>query len=164
LNRSETVILEPTPYNYSGNAQYRQMYSGTPYPIGLDPVWQLSENKITFTNSIKMKFAIIIGIIQMGFGVCLSLWNHLYVCLFFLSQQNQFTFLFVRHFNHRHAIYLEFLPQILFLVCIFFYLIVLIFYKWTHYDGSMATDAPALLIRKRELSIEKMFFVFVWFV
>jgi len=140
------------------------MYSGTPYPIGLDPVWQLSENKITFTNSIKMKFAIIIGIIQMGFGVCLSLWNHLYVCLFFLSQQNQFTFLFVRHFNHRHAIYLEFLPQILFLVCIFFYLIVLIFYKWTHYDGSMATDAPALLIRKRELSIEKMFFVFVWFV
>lgn len=83
MNRSETVILEPTPYNYSGNAQYRQMYSGTPYPIGLDPVWQLSENKITFTNSIKMKFAIIIGIIQMGFGVCLSLWNHLYVCLFF---------------------------------------------------------------------------------
>ena len=77
LNKSDTVILEPTPYNYTGNAQYRQMYSGTPYPIGLDPVWQLAENKITFTNSVKMKFAIIIGIIQMTFGVSLSLWNHL---------------------------------------------------------------------------------------
>jgi hypothetical protein len=77
LSKSESVILEPTPYNYSGNAAYRQMYSGTPYPIGLDPIWQLAENKITFTNSVKMKFAIIIGIIQMGFGVCLSLWNHL---------------------------------------------------------------------------------------
>jgi V-type H+-transporting ATPase subunit a len=77
LNKSETVILEPTPYNYSGNAAYQQMYSGTPYPIGLDPIWQLAENKITFTNSVKMKFAIIIGIIQMGFGVSLSLWNHL---------------------------------------------------------------------------------------
>jgi len=54
------------------------MYSGTPYPIGLDPIWQLAENKITFTNSVKMKFAIIIGIVQMGFGVSLSLWNHLY--------------------------------------------------------------------------------------
>jgi V-type H+-transporting ATPase subunit a len=53
------------------------MYSGTPYPIGLDPIWQLAENKITFTNSVKMKFAIIIGIVQMGFGVSLSLWNHL---------------------------------------------------------------------------------------
>ena len=76
LNRTETVILEPTPYNYS-NPTYVQMYSGTPYPVGLDPIWQLAENKITFTNSVKMKFAIIIGIVQMGFGVCLSLWNHL---------------------------------------------------------------------------------------
>ncbi|CAF1330745.1 unnamed protein product [Rotaria magnacalcarata] len=128
LNKLDTVILEPTPYNYSRTSEYRQMYSGTPYPFGLDPVWQLAENKITFTNSVKMKFAIIIGIIQMGFGVFLSLWNHL-------------------HFNHRHSIYLEFLPQIIFLAAIFFYLIILIFYKWTTFDGSVATQAPSLLIQ-----------------
>ncbi|CAF1196015.1 unnamed protein product [Adineta steineri] len=127
LAKHDSVILEPTPFNYTRSADYRQMFSGTPYPIGLDPVWQLADNKITYTNSVKMKFAIIIGITQMGFGLFLSLWNHL-------------------HFNHRHAIYLEFLPQIIFLACIFFYLIILIFYKWTSFDGSKATDAPSLLI------------------
>ena len=55
-----------------------------------------------------------------------------------------------RHFNRRHAIYLEFLPQIIFLICIFFYLIILIFYKWTHYDATQSGTAPALLIRKEK--------------
>ncbi|CAF3434335.1 unnamed protein product [Rotaria socialis] len=127
LNKSDTVILEPTSYNYSRTSEYRQMYSGAPYPFGLDPVWQLAENKITFTNSAKMKFAIIIGIIQMGFGVVLSLWNHF-------------------HFRHYHGILVEFLPQIIFLACIFFYLIILIFYKWSMYEGKDATSAPSLLI------------------
>ena len=38
LNKSESVTLEPTPYNYSHSKNYQQMYSGTPYPFGLDPV------------------------------------------------------------------------------------------------------------------------------
>ena len=62
-----------------------------------------------------------------------------------------------RHFNRRHAIYLEFLPQIIFLICIFFYLIILIFYKWTHYDATQSGTAPALLIRK-----EKHVFHTIW--
>ncbi len=31
-------MLEPTPYNYSKNSDYQQMYSGNPYTLGLDPV------------------------------------------------------------------------------------------------------------------------------
>ncbi|CAF1367420.1 unnamed protein product [Adineta ricciae] len=127
LLKDGAVTLEPNPRPYSAAAHYVQMYSGNPYPIGLDPIWQISENKITFTNSAKMKFAIIIGIMQMSFGVFLSLGNHLY-------------------FKHYYAIFLEFIPQIVFLLSIFGYLIILIFYKWTTYLAEQATDAPSLLI------------------
>ncbi|CAF0953209.1 unnamed protein product [Adineta steineri] len=127
LLKSDSVMLEPNPQPYNGTTTYKQMYSGNPYPLGLDPIWQLAENKITFTNSAKMKFAIIIGITQMSFGVILSLWNHIY-------------------FRHYYAVFLEFFPQLIFLMCIFFYLIILIFYKWTHFQAVDATTAPALLI------------------
>ncbi len=59
------------------------MYSGNPYPIGLDPVWALSDNKIQYTNSMKMKFSIIIGISQMIFGLVLSLFNHMLLYFYF---------------------------------------------------------------------------------
>ena len=52
-------------------------YYGIPYPIGLDPVWQLAKNKIIFQNAYKMKVSIILGVIHMLFGVSMSLLNNL---------------------------------------------------------------------------------------
>lgn len=52
-------------------------YVTYPYPIGMDPVWQLAKNKIIFQNSFKMKISIILGIIHMLFGVSMSLFNNL---------------------------------------------------------------------------------------
>lgn len=50
-------------------------YLETPYPMGLDPVWVLAQNKIIFQNSFKMKLSIIFGVTHMMFGVCLSVVN-----------------------------------------------------------------------------------------
>lgn len=109
------------------NASLPSFYSGRPYPFGMDPIWQLSTNKITFTNSIKMKMSVIFGILQMLFGVTLSLLNHCF-------------------FDNGLNIVSEFVPQVIFLVAIFGYLIVEIFVKWLSYSAVTSQCAPSLLI------------------
>lgn len=72
-----------SPYNYSTlqHNHFLQLnpntegYSQSPYPLGLDPVWMVSENKIIFLNSYKMKLSIIFGVVHMIFGVCMSVVN-----------------------------------------------------------------------------------------
>ncbi|KAJ3146206.1 H(+)-transporting V0 sector ATPase subunit a [Geranomyces variabilis] len=95
------------------------------YPFGVDPSWHGSDNVLLFTNSYKMKMAIIFGVMHMSFGICLNVCNYIY-------------------FNKRLSIYTEFLPQIIFLLSIFGYLVILIIYKWATYwpDPSLA---PGLL-------------------
>ena len=46
------------------------------YPMGIDPIWHRTANKITFFNSYKMKISIVIGVLQMSVGIFLSLLNH----------------------------------------------------------------------------------------
>ncbi|XP_076042466.1 V-type ATPase subunit a family protein Vha100-1 isoform X2 [Oratosquilla oratoria] len=112
----------------------REEYIGTPYPVGLDPMWQISANKIAFQNSYKMKISIIIGVVHMLFGVMVSILNHVF---------------FRRVIN----IVCEFIPQLIFLVGLFGYLVILVFHKWVNYGEGPEFDvqhgsscAPSVLI------------------
>ncbi len=44
--------------------------------ISLVQIWGVSENKLLFENSYKMKDAVILGFAQMMFGVILNSFNH----------------------------------------------------------------------------------------
>eukprot|EP00099_Drosophila_melanogaster_P023065 NP_650722.1 vacuolar H[+] ATPase 100kD subunit 2, isoform B [Drosophila melanogaster] len=103
------------------------------YPFGMDPVWQLADNKIIFLNSFKMKLSIIFGVLHMVFGVCMSVVN--------------FT-----HFKRYASIFLEFVPQILFLLLLFGYMVFMMFFKWFSYNARTSFQpetpgcAPSVLI------------------
>jgi len=108
------------------------MFTSDAYPFGLDPAWQSATNKIGFLNTYKMKISLIFGIVHMTFGVLLSLWNKL--------SKKQY-----------HQVVLEFIPQIVFLLGIFGYLVIMIFIKWVMYGANMQDPfsehcAPNLLI------------------
>uniref|UniRef100_A0AAQ4QTY8 V-type proton ATPase subunit a n=1 Tax=Gasterosteus aculeatus aculeatus TaxID=481459 RepID=A0AAQ4QTY8_GASAC len=98
-----------------------------PYPLGIDPIWNLATNRLTFLNSYKMKMSVILGVIHMSFGVILSTYNH-------------------SHFRKKHNLYLVFLPELLFLLCLFGYLVFMIFYKWLVFTAKDSREAPSILI------------------
>ena len=53
---------------------------------------------------------------------------------------------YCRYFNDRLSIFTEFIPQTVFLLAIFGYLILLIVYKWFAYNAATSSCAPSLLI------------------
>uniref|UniRef100_A0A8C9G672 V-type proton ATPase subunit a n=1 Tax=Pavo cristatus TaxID=9049 RepID=A0A8C9G672_PAVCR len=103
------------------------VYSGNPYPFGIDPIWNIASNKLTFLNSYKMKMSVVIGIVHMIFGVVLSLFNHIY---------------FKKYIN----IILQFIPEMIFIICLFGYLVFMIIFKWCHFDVHSSQSAPSILI------------------
>ncbi|XP_017847856.1 V-type proton ATPase 116 kDa subunit a isoform X2 [Drosophila busckii] len=108
-------------------------YEGTPYPFGMDPIWQVAtSNKIIFQNAYKMKISIIFGVCHMLFGVIMSWHNHTY-------------------FRNRLSLVYEFIPQLVFLILLFFYMVLLMFIKWNRYAATnelrwSEACAPSILI------------------
>uniref|UniRef100_A0A671LAU2 V-type proton ATPase subunit a n=1 Tax=Sinocyclocheilus anshuiensis TaxID=1608454 RepID=A0A671LAU2_9TELE len=98
-----------------------------PYPFGVDPIWGLANNHLTFLNSYKMKMSVIIGVIHMTFGVCLSLFNYI-------------------HFRDISSVFLVLIPELCFMLCLFGYLIFMVIYKWVVYGPMTSDSAPSILI------------------
>ncbi|VDK49112.1 unnamed protein product [Gongylonema pulchrum] len=92
---------------------------------------------MSFLNSMKMKMSVIVGIAQMTFGVLLSYENY-------------------KYFDSRLDILYMFIPQMLFLGCIFIYLCLEIIFKWLLFSAESgyvlgneypsSNCAPSLLI------------------
>lgn len=137
-------------------------------------MYHKSLTKISFLNSYKMKISIIFGVAHMLFGIFLSLLNHMWVYYCSLRSFwnimyhttsplcNQeeilsilegekllllpviITVFLCRFFNQHINIYCEFIPQVLFMCCLFLYLVFLIFYKWVFYGaGGNPSASPA---------------------
>ncbi|CAL9700963.1 unnamed protein product [Knipowitschia caucasica] len=98
-----------------------------PYPLGIDPIWHLANNRLSFLNSYKMKMSIIIGVFHMTFGICLSFFNYSY--------------------RRRWSdVLLVLLPELVFMLGLFGYLVFMIFYKWLFLDAQQSERAPSLLL------------------
>uniref|UniRef100_A0A4W4E1V7 V-type proton ATPase subunit a n=1 Tax=Electrophorus electricus TaxID=8005 RepID=A0A4W4E1V7_ELEEL len=110
LRENQYLTLDP---NITG------VFQG-PYPFGIDPIWRLSYNHLTFLNSYKMKMSVIIGVIHMTFGVCLSLFNYI--------------------------VYLVLIPELVFMLCLFGYLVCMVVFKWVTFGPHNSNRAPSVLI------------------
>ncbi|XP_063785317.1 V-type proton ATPase 116 kDa subunit a 4 [Pseudophryne corroboree] len=103
------------------------VFSGNPYPFGIDPIWNIARNKLTFLNSYKMKMSVILGITHMVFGVLVGLMNHIN---------------FRRHMN----IILQFIPEMIFIISLFGYLVFMVIFKWCRFNVYNSQKAPSILI------------------
>uniref|UniRef100_A0A671X4S1 V-type proton ATPase subunit a n=1 Tax=Sparus aurata TaxID=8175 RepID=A0A671X4S1_SPAAU len=99
----------------------------SPYPFGIDPIWGLSNNKLTFLNSYKMKMSVIIGIIHMTFGVSLSFFNYW-------------------HFGQIRSVFFVLIPELFFMISLFGYLVFMVVFKWIAYSPAQSQEAPSILI------------------
>ncbi|XP_071244340.1 V-type proton ATPase 116 kDa subunit a 3 isoform X3 [Salvelinus alpinus] len=117
LRENQYLTLDP---NVTG------VFQG-PYPFGIDPIWRLANNHLTFLNSYKMKMSVIIGVVHMTFGVCLSFFNYI-------------------HLNQLSSVFLVLIPELLFMQCLFGYLVFMVLFKWVAFSPQDSDRAPSILI------------------
>ena len=96
------------------------------YPVGIDPKWYSATNDLSFLNSFKMKWSVIIGVIQMMLGIVLRGMNNIY-------------------FKDYSGFIFEAIPQIIFMSLLFGYMIVLIFIKWSKDWSLDYSKAPSII-------------------
>lgn len=121
------------PFNFFGTGwtdekfAHNQRELHRTYPFGLDPIWYRSKNELIFFNSFKMKISVVFGVIQMIAG-------------------NFFKGANAIHFKNKTDFFFEFIPQLIFMSCIFGYMILMVLIKWcTSWDYNFNDKAPNLI-------------------
>ena len=93
------------------NDDFQIKYEGCTYFFGIDWRWNQSVNEMSFINSFKMKFSIVIGVLQMLFGIFLKGMNGAF-------------------FGSKVDIFFEAIPQFVFMLLTFGYMSFCIVIKW----------------------------------
>jgi len=98
------------------------------YPYGFDPQWSHSSNKLSYQNSVKMKQAIVLGVVHMSLGIFCKLFNLLY-------------------YNKKPQILFIWIPEFVFMTFIFGYLVIIIFVKWgVNWDDRYILNNDRILV------------------
>jgi len=108
--------------------------NGCNYPFGMDPKWFVADNELTFFNSFKMKFSVIIGVFHMLLGILLKGFNDNY-------------------YKDYNGIIFEFIPQFIFMTILFGYMVVMIFIKWSTYFYD-TSKAPSIITHLINIAIK----------
>lgn len=96
------------------------------YPVGVDPVWYMAQNEILFINSVKMKVALILGVLQMTLGIFLKGCNDAY-------NKRCIDFFF------------EFVPQLVMFMALFGFMDLMVVKKWLTDYSADTSKAPAII-------------------
>eukprot|EP01062_Namystynia_karyoxenos_P039196 TRINITY_DN2850_c0_g1_i1.p1 TRINITY_DN2850_c0_g1~~TRINITY_DN2850_c0_g1_i1.p1 ORF type:complete len:1071 (+),score=302.50 TRINITY_DN2850_c0_g1_i1:110-3322(+) len=133
--QSKHSCYTPTGWGQSNSPKPFAMMtpSDGPTPFGVDVAWSETENKLDFYNSFKMKNAVIVGVLQMIWGLILSLFNY------------------VHRRDVKHILF-GFVPEFIFLSCTFGYMGIMIVIKWT-------TEWPSTNIAPNTLETMTNFFL-----
>lgn len=75
---SVPLILFKSCWNKTSSTNVLSRKQGCVYPFGVDWKWFQAHNETVFINSFKMKFSIILGILQMFLGITLKMLNFFY--------------------------------------------------------------------------------------
>ena len=114
------------------------------YSFGIDPKWASTNEFINFANSFKMKVAVILGVLQMSLGIFMKAINSI-------------------HFRNWLDFFAEFIPQIIFLWCLFGFMDVLIIAKWvihwpnTNLAPSIITTMVNMVLKGGDLDDRPLF-------
>eukprot|EP01080_Neovahlkampfia_damariscottae_P004645 gene4645-8218_t len=111
-------------YTFDGHG--KGSFSGRTYEFGVDPAWYETTNKLLYYNSVKMKMAVVFGVLHMLIGIILKFLNFL-------------------HFRKYAYIFMEAIPEFLILSCSFGYLSFMIIFKWCIPWIEYSAVAPDLL-------------------